>query len=62
MGQYISPSAKYRKHRMIIQVSASIVVSISSCHAVDPGLIPGGGIHIFFFSNYSLTGQRQCRK
>jgi hypothetical protein len=48
MGQYISPSAKYRKHRMIIQISASIVVSISSCHAVDPGLIPGGGIHIFF--------------
>ena len=30
-------------------VLGSIVVSISACHAEDPGSIPGRGVPLFFF-------------
>ena len=29
------------------QVPCSIVVSISACHAGDPGSIPGVGVYVF---------------
>ena len=32
-------------------VLGSIVVSISACHAEDPGSIPGRGVHFFFPSS-----------
>ena len=33
----------------IQEVLDSIVVSISACHAEDPGSIPGRGVRFFFF-------------
>ena len=33
------------------QIRESIVVSISACHAEDPGSIPGRGVSLFFFSD-----------
>ena len=36
-------------------VLGSIVVSISACHAEDPGSIPGRGGLIFFFLPVSLV-------
>ena len=34
---------------IVCVVLGSIVVSISACHAEDPGSIPGWGVQIFFF-------------
>ena len=34
---------------IVCVVLGSIVVSISACHAEDPGSIPGRGVQIFFF-------------
>ena len=41
--------ALFRKH-LYSKIRGSIVVSISACHAEDPGSIPGGGV----FSNAHL--------
>ena len=38
----------------IQEVLDSIVVSISACHAEDPGSIPGRGVRFFFFSLPSI--------
>ena len=35
-------------------VLGSIVVSISACHAEDPGSIPGRGVQYFFFFSWAL--------
>ena len=39
-------SAKYYKLKFVVdvQIRGSIVVSISACHADDPGSIPGRGV------------------
>ena len=37
------------------QIRCSIVVSISACHAEDPGSIPGGGALAVFFSHPLAT-------
>ena len=46
-------------------ILGSIVVSISACHAEDPGSIPGRGVHFFFcfsllsfYSKYSRVKAR----
>ncbi len=35
-------------HQLHCDVLGSIVVSISACHAEDPGSIPGRGVSFFF--------------
>ena len=43
-------------------ILGSIVVSISACHAEDPGSIPGRGGHFFFllfFCNYACSRLRK---
>ena len=38
-------------------VRCSIVVSISACHAEDPGSIPGGGVSFHVLASCSLGKQ-----
>ena len=35
--------------RLYQEILGSIVVSMSACHADDPGSIPGRGVRFFFF-------------
>ena len=49
---FTSPSPSFLAHiergiappSGFVQVRCSIVVSISACHAEDPGSVPGGGV------------------
>ena len=40
------------------QIRCSIVVSISACHAEDPGSIPGGGV----FLSFKFLGRSKSKK
>ena len=41
------------KRNILAVVRDSIVVSISACHADDPGSIPGRGVLIFLVKNFT---------
>ena len=41
-------------------VLGSIVVSISACHAEDPGSIPGRGVQFFFFFPFRHLCNYDC--
>ena len=52
-------SAKYYKLKFVVdvQIRGSIVVSISACHADDPGSIPGRGV--LYFAEKKLCAKKR---
>ncbi|KAK7411315.1 hypothetical protein VNO78_02748 [Psophocarpus tetragonolobus] len=47
-------SVRIHYYSILIFCRCSIVVSISACHADDPGSIPGNGVFFLFFPNSIL--------
>ena len=55
-----SPVLHYRSVRLRLSFPGSIVVSITACHAVDPGSIPGRGVASAVPCNSESTAFSRC--